>query len=105
VITVPKQKLKSQKDILRILQAHRDDLTKLKVKHLALFGSFARGEQTAKSDVDLLVEFSERVDYFHFFDVQEFLRKILGRKVDLATIRAIRPEFQEQIEREQIRAA
>jgi len=102
---MPKRKVKSGRDILRILHEHREELAILKVKHLALFGSFARGEQTAKGDVDLLVEFSERVDYFHFFDVQEFLKKILGRKVDLATIRAIRPEFREQIEREQIRAA
>ncbi len=102
---MPKLKVQTQQDIIGILQAHRDELTKLNVKHLFLFGSFARGDQTAKSDVDLLVEFSERVDYFHFFDVQQFLKGILGRKVDLATLRAIRPEFLEQIEREQIRAA
>ena len=102
---MPKQKVKSSRDVIRILQKHHKELERLKIKHLALFGSFARGEQTLKSDVDLLVEFSERVDYFHFFDVQVFLKGILGRKVDLATIRAIRPEFREQIEREQIRAA
>ena len=77
----------------------------MKVAQLALFGSFARGTANASSDVDVLVEFSEPVGYFQFFDVKELLEKILGRQVDLVTLDAIRPEFKSQIEKEWILAA
>lgn len=96
---------KTREDVIKIIQQNQANLAELKVKRLGIFGSFARGDQTAKSDVDLLVEFSDSVGYFHFFEVQSFLAKILGRNVDLATKRALRPEYQEEVEKELIRAA
>ena len=70
-----------------------------------IFGSFARGEQTAKSDIDILAEFSEPIGLLHFFEVRAYLEGILGRKVDLAVEDSIRPEMRERIRREMIRAA
>lgn len=90
---------------VKILGKHREELRALKVKSLAIFGSVARNQARKRSDIDLLVEFSETIDYFHFFDVQKFLEKILRAKVDLVTADAVRPEFREQIEREKVNAA
>ncbi|MEK7399472.1 MAG: nucleotidyltransferase family protein [Candidatus Poribacteria bacterium] len=95
----------SLEDIIRIVEINRDMLKKLKVKHLSIFGSFARNEQRIKSDIDLLVEFTEPVGFFHFFDVKMFLEKKLNRKVDLVMVDAIRPEFKNQINKELVRAA
>lgn len=102
------KKLKAPKtieDILNTLKRHRRKLSRMKVKHIAVFGSFARKQARAKSDVDILIEFSESVGFFHFCDVQEYLESMLGRKVDLVTADAVRPELKGQIEKEMIRAA
>ena len=60
-----------------------------KVKSLGIFGSVVRSEQTEKSDVDILVEFSEPVGFFLYNDLKYFLNKILQHKVDLVTKRAL----------------
>ncbi|MDJ0541002.1 MAG: nucleotidyltransferase domain-containing protein, partial [Microcystis sp. M53603_WE2] len=53
-------------EVLTILAKHREQLEKLGVKSLSLFGSVARDEARFDSDVDLLVEFSKAVGLFEF---------------------------------------
>lgn len=66
-----------------------------RVSRLGIFGSFARGEANELSDVDILVEFSDSVDLFHFIRLQCHLSGILGRKVDLVTPEALKPEIKD----------
>ena len=81
-------KLEGLKEIIR---QHRQELEqRYKVKTIAIFGSYARGEETEKSDVDILVEFTEPVGLL-FVDLAEYLEEILGVKVDLLTPDAIKP--------------
>lgn len=74
-----------RQEVLSILQTHRQALEHLGVKSLDLFGSVARDEANAESDVDLLVEFSIDAGFFEFFRVQHYLEEILGCSVDLGT--------------------
>jgi predicted nucleotidyltransferase len=67
------------------------------VKEIGIFGSVARSEQTAASDVDVLVEFSEPVGFFAFLDLEDFLTRIFGKKVDLVTKRALKLAVKDQI--------
>ncbi|MGZ9226613.1 MAG: nucleotidyltransferase family protein [Anaerolineales bacterium] len=67
------------------------------VKSLSLFGSVARNEATAVSDVDLLVEFNRPVGYFGLFALQEYLEKLLGCPVDLGTPDSLKPYMRERI--------
>ena len=64
---------------------------KFKVRRLDLFGSLARGEQTAGSDVDLLVEFEEPDLQLsrRFFGLLHYLEDTLGCEVDLLTVSSI----------------
>lgn len=62
---------------------------KNKITYVALFGSFARGEQTKKSDVDLVVRFSKPIGLFDFVGIKMDLEKKLKRKVDLVTEKSI----------------
>lgn len=82
----------------------REHLPELRDKYLVtsigIFGSFARGEATEISDIDILVEFRETVDIFHFIRLQDRLTSILGRKVDLATPQALKPLIKDKILRE-----
>lgn len=70
------------------------------VEKIGVFGSFSRGEDKRKSDIDILVEFSKPISMFRFIDLEEYLSKILGRKVDLVSKKALKPQLREQILRE-----
>ncbi|MEO5361790.1 MAG: nucleotidyltransferase family protein [Nitrospirota bacterium] len=70
---------------------------KYPVKRLGVFGSFAKGKDTVESDIDILVEFTEPVDIFEFIDLKEYLETLLGKKVDLVSIRALKPFLRNKI--------
>jgi predicted nucleotidyltransferase len=76
------------------LEAHlnelRDDYA---VSEIGVFGSFVRGEQQEESDVDMLVEFSRPVGFVAFIKLENRLREILGRDVDLVTRKALKPHI------------
>lgn len=69
------------------------------VEYCAVFGSFARGDATADSDVDLLVRFSNPVGY-RFFDVALELEASLGKEVDMATDKMIGLYIRESVMRD-----
>ena len=71
------------------------------VRRLALFGSVLRGDFGPDSDVDVLVEFEPgHVPGFAFFDMQEELAEILGRRVDLHTPGSLSRYFRDRVVRE-----
>lgn len=87
-----------REEALAILSSHRAALKEdFGVKSLAIFGSVARDEARADSDVDILVEFDQRVGLFEFSRLQRHLGDLLGHPVDLATLNALRPEMRDQI--------
>ena len=93
-----------QEVVLQILKEKNAELARqFGVKTLALFGSVARNEATATSDVDLLVEFNRPVGYFGLFALQDFLEKLLGCSVDLGTPDSLKPYLKESIMGELIR--
>lgn len=77
-------KVQTRREVFSLLRANRDLLKKCKVKRIGLFGSFVRDEQTRKSDIDFLVDFSEP-DFDSFMELHEQLRKLCGRKVEIVT--------------------
>jgi predicted nucleotidyltransferase len=87
-------------EILQELAAHRDELTRMGVKTLAVFGSVARDEARPDSDVDLLVEFLGPATFNGYMDLKFFLEDLLGRPIDLVTRKSIRPRLKTQIESE-----
>jgi uncharacterized protein len=63
-----------------------------------LFGSYARGEQTAESDLDLLVDYAPGVSLFDVGALSHDLEQEYGRRVDLVSQRSARPRFLERIQ-------
>lgn len=91
------------REIKKILKKNKKLLEKrYKVKKIGLFGSYTRKEANKKSDIDILVEFSETPDLFEFIDLENFLRKLLGIKVDLATKEALKPLIRKEILKETV---
>lgn len=84
-----------QHQIIPVLKHHG-------VVRSALFGSFARGEETLESDVDLLIEFQGKKSLLDLVDLKTALIDTLHRNVDLVTYRSISPLLKEQIQKEAI---
>jgi hypothetical protein len=82
----------------RVLAIHKRILQEqYKVKEIGIFGSFVRGEQKRRSDLDVLVEFSETPGLFEFIDLEDYLRKVLDKKVDLVDKQGIRRQLRDEI--------
>jgi len=64
---------------------------KYKVKEIGVFGSYIKGTQNKKSDLDILVEFKEVPDLFTYIEIEEFLSRQLNMKVDLVMKSALKP--------------
>lgn len=71
------------------------------VKRAALFGSVARGEDTAKSDIDLLVEFKGKKSLFDLISLELDLTKRYRRKVDVTTFNALSPLLRKHVLKDQ----
>jgi predicted nucleotidyltransferase len=92
-------------EALKTLTGARDVLETFHVKALFVFGSVARDEATAESDVDLLVDFDEVPSLFEFARLRRKLAEMLGRRVDLVTRSALKPQLRDRILGEAVRAA
>jgi hypothetical protein len=95
----------AREDVLARIGRAAPELRAHAVKELWLFGSAAREELKAGSDIDILVDFSAPVTLFEFARLRRRLESLLGRSVDLVTRDALKPQLREQILREAVRAA
>ena len=87
------KKLKKSMAILR---------DKYNVKNLEIFGSYVRGEQKMRSDLDILVEFTETIDLFKYIELENYMGEILGVKVDLVMKDTLKPRIKDRILNEAI---
>jgi uncharacterized protein len=84
----------------RIAQALPNLRLRYPIDTIGVFGSWARGEQSPESDVDLLVRFDKPVGFFAFLELKEELEILLRVRVDLVTPGGLRPQLEERIARE-----
>jgi predicted nucleotidyltransferase len=91
--------------LLDLLRAHAPDCAHFGVRSLALFGSVARGEARADSDVDVLVDFDGPATFDRYMGLKFYLEDLLGRRVDLVTRRGLRDDLRPAVESEAIRVA
>ena len=95
----------TRETVLARLHAHEEEIRGFGVRRLDLFGSFARNEAGPTSDVDVLVEFDRPVGLFTVARLQGWLERLLGRKVDVATAGALRPDMRARVAAELVHAA
>lgn len=80
-------------------------LVQYDVSEAYLFGSFARGEQTPDSDIDLRLVCGNTMTFGTLYELSHQLEKELGRKVDIVTNppEHMRPAFRKSIEQDEVR--
>jgi len=83
---------------LRKIEENKDKVKKFGVKKMGLFGSYIKGRQKQKSDIDILVEFEKGMKTFdNYMDLKFFLEDLFNCKVDLVIVETIKPEFKSYI--------
>ncbi|MEO0275301.1 MAG: nucleotidyltransferase family protein [candidate division WOR-3 bacterium] len=91
---IMKRKNKTLEEIKVILKNLKPELEKrYKIKEIGIFGSWVKGEQKKKSDIDILVEFEETPTLLKFIEMENFLSDKLGIKVDLVMKSALKPHI------------
>ena len=89
---------RSLEEIKEQLQALKPTLKKrFKVETIDIFGSYARGDQTEKSDVDILVTYSEGADLLLVAGLRRYLRRKLHVKVDVVSKNYLNPIIKNQV--------
>ncbi|MEW6261868.1 MAG: nucleotidyltransferase family protein [Thermodesulfobacteriota bacterium] len=90
--------MKTREQIINLLAAEKAELSsRFLVRNLALFGSWARGDQQPDSDVDILVDVDPSLG-LEFVTLAEAIENLLGLPVDLVSQRAIKPRQWKYIE-------
>ena len=100
-----KQNSARGEEIIEMLSAHRESIVAFGVKSLYLFGSLARGDATAKSDIDLLVDFASPPGFDGYIGLKFYLEDLLNQPVDLVMKTALKPWVRPAIEQEAIHVA
>ena len=98
-----KEPAKTIEEVKAILKEHKAEvIQKCRVREIGIFGSFVRGEQKRRSDVDILVEFDPRniPGLLKLIEMEVYLEKLLRTKVDVVIKSGIRPEFKKGILKE-----
>ena len=90
-----------RKNIERIKPQIISILKKYKVKRASLFGSYARGEQRKKSDIDILIKPPKGIG-FEFVGIEMDLEKSLNKKIDLVTYKSISPYIKKYILKDEV---
>lgn len=78
----------------RILRKHLPELReRYSVKSLGVFGSYVRGEQKKRSDLDVLVEFEQAPTLLEFVHLKRYLSELVGIPVDLVLKKTLKPNI------------
>jgi len=84
-------------DKLTMFQRVGDYLRQTGVRRAAVFGSFARGEETQESDLDLLIEVVSGMTLFDLLRIEEELGALTNRKVDLVDYQAVKHVLRDSV--------
>ena len=91
---------------ITLLEKYKNEIFKIfkayHIRKVALFGSMARGENTSKSDIDLLIKTNGKMTLFQLFQMQEDIEKLVSKKVDIVEYDAIKPSLKDSILNESI---
>jgi predicted nucleotidyltransferase len=95
----------SRDRVVYLLREHRAEMDQFGVVSISLFGSVARNEATATSDVDVLVDFGPEPTFRGYMDLKFFLEDLFGTRVDVVTPGTLRPRVEQSVTGDLLRVA
>ena len=97
MVSQTNKQLLTTETVLQTLRAQPNLFAQFKIKTLALFGSTARNQATAASDLDFLVEFDADPTLDLYMDLKFFLEDLFEKKVDLVIKTDIKPQIADRV--------
>lgn len=82
------QQLRQRKELFR---------QKYRITEIGIFGSYARGEQTESSDVDVLVDYEQAPTLLKLVELRDDLSRLMGVKVDVVTKKGLKPRIRDRV--------
>ena len=96
----------NRNDAIDIITQNLEEIRKLGVISIGIFGSTARNEAKDDSDIDVIVKFEkDKINFDNYMDLKFYLEKIFQKKVDVLSDTAIKPYAKEKILQDVIYAA
>ena len=89
-------------EVIQLVRTNKAELHKRGIRSVALFGSVARDEASADSDVDLLVDLAPPYTYDRYIEAKFYFEDLLGCSVDLVMQETLKPRLRSRGERETI---
>lgn len=90
--------MKTLEEIKQLLKQSESVLQEnYKVTELGIFGSYVRGEQTEKSDVDVLIDYEKAPTLFKLVELRSYLNELMGMEVDVVTKKGLKPRIRERV--------
>lgn len=90
--------MKTLEELRQILSPQKKSLCDTYgISNLRIFGSYARGEQTESSDVDILVDYETAPSLLKLIDLRDYLSELLEMKVDIVTKNGLKPRIRERV--------
>ncbi|MDJ1174036.1 nucleotidyltransferase family protein [Roseofilum capinflatum] len=90
--------MKTLEEIKCILQEHQELVRQqFRVTEMRVFGSYARGEQTEDSDVDILIGYERAPTLWMLVELRDYLSEVLEMPVDVVTDGGLKPRIQERV--------
>jgi predicted nucleotidyltransferase len=90
--------MKTLEEIKQTLRATKPLLQQqYRVTEVGVLGSYARGEQTQTSDVDVLIDYEQAPTLFKLVELRDYLAQVVGVKVDVVTKNGLKPRIRERV--------
>jgi len=83
----------NSKRIIKKIEEKSKDIRKFSVRKIGIFGSFSKNKQNKKSDIDIIVEF-DNPTLDNYMELKFLLEKIFKRKIDIVTLKGLKPELE-----------
>jgi len=90
--------MKTQAEVLQILTQKKAFLLETyRLTRLGIFGSYARGEQTEESDIDVLVDYEKAPTLWRLIELRDYLSELFAIKVDVVTRNGLKARIRERV--------
>jgi len=90
--------MKTFDEIRQVLSVQKKSLcARYQITELGVFGSYARGEQTEASDVDILVDYEVAPTFIMLVELRDYLSEVFGLKVDIVTKNGLKSRIRDRV--------
>jgi len=90
--------MKTFDELRQVLSIQKQSLCEnYQITEIGIFGSYARGEQTELSDIDILVEYETAPTFIMLLELRDYLSQLFGLKVDIVTKNGLKPRIRDRV--------